>query len=263
MNVKRYVRIYFLSIARAYMTDLEYRANFVASVSNTLFSLASTLIFFNIIYFRAKEIGVWSKYELLLLLGVYLFIKGVFEFTIRKGLDRLPRYVRKGTLDGVLVKPLSSLFQVTISKLDFDDISQMLVSVLLISYSLPKLVWVFSWVYLLAFLLVLFCATLILFANYLMIMTTTFYFTRIHHEEIYKNLFQMTRIPMDIYPRKIQFIFTYIIPLAFFVTIPAKTLLGRLDPAFIIIAPVFAALNIYLSVKFWNYSLRYYKSASG
>lgn len=263
MDIKRYVKVYFLSVSRAYMTDLEYRFNFVASVLNTLFSLINTLIFFNIIYFRAKEIGGWSKYELLLLLGVYLFIKGVFEFTIRKGLDRLPRYVRKGTLDGVLLKPLSSLFQVVISKLDFDDLSQMIISFVLISYSLSKLNWVFNWVYFSAFVLILFCATLILFANYLMIMTTTFYFTRIHHEEIYKNFLQMTRIPLDIYSREVQLIFTYIIPLAFFVTFPAKALLGKLDPVFVVIAPVLAALNIYLSVKFWNYSLRFYKSASG
>lgn len=263
MDFKRYLKIYFLSVSQAYMTDLEYRFNFFASVLNTLFSLINTLIFFNIIYFRAKEIGGWTKYELLLLLGVYLFIKGIFEFTIRKGLDRLPRYVQKGKLDGVLLRPVSSLFQMVISKLDFDDLSQIIISFVLVNYSLTKLGWNFSWVYFSAFVLIIFCATIILFSNYLMIMTTTFYFTRIHHEEIYKNFLQMTRIPLDIYSREVQAIFTYIVPLAFFVTFPTKALLGSLDPIFIIVTPVFAFLNLYLAVKFWHFSLRFYKSASG
>ena len=263
MNLKHYLKIYFLSVSRAYMTDLEYRFNFVASVLNTLFSFVNTLVFFNIIYFRAKEIGGWTKYELLLLLGVYMFIKGIFEFTIRKGLDRLPRYVRKGTFDGVLLRPVNSLFQVAVSKLDFDDLSQIIISAILIKYSLAQLQWDLNLPYLSAFLLILFCATVILFANYLMIMTTTFYFTKIHHEEIYKSFLQMTRIPLDIYSREVQLLFTYIIPLAFFVTFPTKALLGRLDPIFIIVTPIFAALNLFLAVKFWKYSLRFYNSASG
>lgn len=263
MNLKRYLKIYYLSVTRAYMTDLEYRFNFVSSILNTLFSLTNTLIFFNIIYFRAREIGGWSKYELLLLLGVYVFIKGVFEFTIRKGLDRLPRYVRRGTFDGILLRPVNSLYQVTVSKLDFDDLSQLLISAVLIVYSLNHINWVFNWFYIAGFVFLLFCATLILFANYLMIMTTTFYFTRIHHEEIYKNFLQMTRIPLDIYSKKVQFIFTYIVPLAFFVTFPAKALIGKLDPTFIIIAPIFAVLNVILAVKFWNFSLRFYNGAGG
>src|SRR3989338_3017502 len=156
MNLKRYFKIYYLSATRAYMTDLEYRFNFVASVLNTLFSFVNTLVFFNIIYFRAKEIGGWTKYELLLLLGVYMFIKGIFEFTIRKGLDRLPRYVRKGTFDGVLLRPVNSLFQVAVSKLDFDDLSQIIISAILIKYSLAQLQWDLNLPYLSAFLLILF-----------------------------------------------------------------------------------------------------------
>jgi len=262
-KINHYLKIYWLSVSRAYMTDLEYRFNFVASVLNTLFSFGNTLVFFNIIYFRAKEIGGWTKYELLLLLGVYMFIKGIFEFTIRKGLDRLPRYVRKGTFDGVLLRPVDSLFQVAISKLDFDDLSQIIISFVLIAYSLRKLAWGFNWVYFSAFVLILFCATVILFANYLVVMTATFYFTRIHHEEIYKNFLQMTRIPLDIYSREVQLIFTYVIPMAFFVTLPTKAILGSLNPVFIIVTPIFAAANIYLAVKFWNYSLRFYNSSSG
>lgn len=245
------------------MTDLEYRFNFAASLLNTLFSFISTLIFFNIIYLRAREIGGWSQYELLTLLGVYLLIKGFFEFTVRKGLDRLPRYVRRGTFDGVLLRPVGSLFQVIASKLDFDDLSQILLAVILIAYSLKHLNWAFNPVYLSAFLLMIAAAAVILLANYLMIMTSTFYLTNIHHEDIYKNFLQMTRIPLDIYSPKVQFIFTYIVPLAFFVTLPAKTLLGKLNPILLVTAPIFALLNLYLAVKFWNFSLRYYSSASG
>ena len=73
------------------------------------------------------------------LFGVYLLVKGVFEMSIRKGLDRLPSYVVRGSLDAMLLRPLNALFLVSFNRLDFDDLIEIIIGILTINYALSKL----------------------------------------------------------------------------------------------------------------------------
>lgn len=257
-----YLKLYWLSVSRAFMTEMQYRANFLMTVLSSLAAFATTLIFFNVVYFRVKSLAGWSHDEFLLLLGVYLLMRGVFDATIRKGLDRLPRHIRNGSFDKKLTHPASPLFQTSFNRLDFDDLSQIVLAFLVLTTAAHSLSLTLDWLRLGSFILLVLSGLTILYANYLLLMSTSFWLIRQEHQEIYVNFLQMGRIPLDVYSKRTQFIFTFIIPLAFIVLFPAQALLGRLSSIFLLVAPIFAAINLYLSIRFWHFALRHYSSVS-
>jgi ABC-2 type transport system permease protein len=72
----------------------------------------------------------------------------------------------------------------------------------------------------------------------------------------------MARFPTDIYPRLIQNILTFTIPVVILITIPAKALLGFLSWPWVILSFAVGGLSLWGAFKFWHYALGRYSSAS-
>src|SRR5712672_2679141 len=85
--------------------ELQYRANFVASVLGTLFSMATALLTLSLFFHHTTSLGGWDYWEIVVLLGVFNALTGVIEAVLRPGIGELAGEVRSGELDLVLVKP--------------------------------------------------------------------------------------------------------------------------------------------------------------
>jgi len=83
-----------------------------------------------------------------------------------------------------------------------------------------------------------------------------------HTVMIFRDLMNLGRFPIEIYREPIRGILTYLIPVGVMITIPAKVLFGIVSPLGVVISLLVGALAIILSVRFWNYALRFYSSAS-
>ena len=79
---------------------------------------------------------------------------------------------------------------------------------------------------------------------------------------VYRDFTSMLRIPVDLYIEPIRFLLTFAIPLGIMITFPAKSLMGLLSPQFIAISLAFSLVALFLSLKFWHWSLKRYSSAS-
>jgi len=83
-----------------------------------------------------------------------------------------------------------------------------------------------------------------------------------HSVMIYRDLTSLGRFPIDIYKQPLQGFLTYIIPVGVIVTLPAKALMGLVSIQGILGAFVLGLIFIFISLKFWNYALTKYTSAS-
>jgi ABC-2 type transport system permease protein len=73
---------------------------------------------------------------------------------------------------------------------------------------------------------------------------------------------QIGRFPTDVFDAVLRRLFTYVLPVAFLATIPAKALLGKASGAFLLFAAAWAFAFFVLSRLFWRFALRHYTSAS-
>src|SRR3989441_3337493 len=69
--------------------ELQYRANFVASVLGTLFWIVTALLTLAVFFSHTTRLGGWDYWEVVVLLGVFNALTGVIEAVLRLGIGRL------------------------------------------------------------------------------------------------------------------------------------------------------------------------------
>src|SRR2546427_5440556 len=65
--------------------ELQYRANFIASVLGTLFNMATALLTLSLFFHHTTSLGGWDYWEIVVLLGVFNALTGVIEAVLRPG----------------------------------------------------------------------------------------------------------------------------------------------------------------------------------
>src|SRR2546428_13822261 len=68
--------------------ELQYRANFVASVLGTLFWIGTALLTLALFFRHTTRLGGWDYWEVVVLLGVFNALTGVIEAVLRPGIGR-------------------------------------------------------------------------------------------------------------------------------------------------------------------------------
>ena len=84
----------------------------------------------------------------------------------------------------------------------------------------------------------------------------------VHTIMIYRDLVNLGRLPVDIYRQPLRGVLTYLIPVGVMVTLPAKSLMGLITPLGIFISLILGTVVIVLSLRFWNFAIKQYTSAS-
>jgi ABC-2 type transport system permease protein len=120
-----------------------------------------------------------------------------------------------------------------------------------------------GWPEVLSFALSLAAGSVILYSFWLMLSTVSFWFVRIENIlMIFHSMYDAARWPVTIYPRWMQAVLTFVVPVAFAVTVPAGALVGRLSSEWLVGTVVLAAALLAASRWFWKTGVRHYSGAS-
>jgi ABC-2 type transport system permease protein len=96
-----------------------------------------------------------------------------------------------------------------------------------------------------------------------MLATLAFWLVRVENIlVIFQSLYEAGRWPLSLYPGWLRYGLTFIVPVAFAVTIPAEALTGRLSWENLSIAIALAIIFLVVSRAFWRRGLRRYSGAS-
>ena len=79
---------------------------------------------------------------------------------------------------------------------------------------------------------------------------------------VYRDLTSMARFPVDVYSAPVRTFLTYIVPVAFIMTVPAKSLMGLASPLTFGISTVIVSCSLISAFYLWKYALSQYSSAS-
>jgi ABC-2 type transport system permease protein len=163
----------------------------------------------------------------------------------------------------VLLKPVDSQFMASLRQLNLLVLPDFVVGFGLIGYGLWLQQLVPGPEDLLAFALLLVCATAIAYSLWMLLTTTAFWLVRIENvAEVLTAIYETGRYPVSAFGTGMRIALTFLVPIAFMTTFPAAALLGTLEPVYLILAPAMAALLLLATRLFWRHALRSYSSAS-
>ncbi len=259
----RHLRLFVVFIRTSIQTDMEYRTDFFARIVASLLGMVTTLGGLSVVFQYTTKIRGWSLPEVVVLLAVYYLLNGLIEMFIAPNMRQIMEQVRQGTLDFILLKPVSAQFLATFRQVNVWRCVNVFLGLILAVYSIRKLALHVGPAQAFAFAVTLAAGLMVVYSFWLCLVTLTFWVTRLDNlEQVMWQAFEAGRYPIDIYPAWLRGGLTYVIPVAFIITVPAEALAGRGGFFQVPIALVVGATMLTLSTLFWRFGLKHYTGAS-
>lgn len=240
-----------------------YPANFAIALGMDIFFMMVNVIFFAIVYGNVESVGGWTYHQTLILVGSVGVVRELAYLTFRQGFLELGNYVRSGNFDVMLCAPMASFAHLAFRHVSLtESLGEGLMGLLLVGYGFANLDEARS-ISFLWYLLMLINSLAIYYGFCLIVNSLVFWLVKSQELNTVVYYFMNTaRYPREIYHGLGKAFFTFIIPSSLIATTPAAILVGRVDPALILLSIGIAISFLLLGLLVWNRSLNFYSSAS-
>ncbi len=257
----RYLRLLFTFWQTSLAARMEYRTAFVTAFLEAGLEAAGKVFGVYLFYASGYDLGGWRWQEALLVLGLASLIDSFFIGVFNPNLRRISEMVQQGTLDFVLLKPVSSQFWMSTQEFAAVGLPFLLVSLGLIAYAAAAVGLSAGGWLLLA--LGAAAALLLAYAVAFLFATTSIWFVKVFNVVYFLNTIVWTgQYPVQAYSRPFRLFMTFVLPVYFMTTAPAEVALARLGPGWLVVLFAVALAALLLSRAFWRFALRFYASAS-
>jgi ABC-2 type transport system permease protein len=245
------------------LNELQYRANFWINLLQSSLALLSALAGMGVIFYHTDALAGWLPMELLALLGIYFLMSGFINMLVQPSMERFLQDIRQGTFDFVLTKPRDAQLLTSIRRISIWSLMDVLLGAGVLIIALVRLGRGLSITQVAGFLVVLAAGAVIVYSFWLLLATTAFWFVNVENIlVVFQSMYQAGRWPVSIYPAVLRVILTFLIPVAFAVTVPAEAIVGRLTWT-TLAASLGLALAIFVAARlFWLRGVRSYAGAS-
>ncbi len=243
--------------------ELAYRADTVVNILLSIMWLGWELLGLRIIFSNTATLGGWGPGELLALLGVWRLINTFMAAIVWPNTQRFNTSVRDGSLDYMLLQPVSSQFMVSFSRMVLWRVWDIALAIILIVSGLSIGGESVVPLQLANFLLLTVTGGLILYSLWIVLIACTFWFVKFDNNvTILQALLDAGRYPATVYPAWLRLIVTFIVPIAVATTVPLQALRGELAWWQILMFVGISAASLIISRSVWLAGVRRYSGAS-
>lgn len=247
---------------------MQFRVSFFLDIIATGLIVAVEFGSLALVLQRFGQIDGWSLAEVAFLYGLAEVAFGLMDLSFA-GFDPpyFGRFVRLGTFDQLLLRPVNITIQVMGSELSLRRLGKIAFALAIFAFALQanEIIWTWPKIVYLPIVII----SVYLFFSGLFIIGSTVTFWTVDSIEVmnvltYGSSFTIS-YPMTIYPNWIRQFFTYVVPAIFLTYYPALYFLDRpelaVSPAFApFLAPVVGVGLFIISLRFWRIGIRHYKS---
>jgi ABC-2 type transport system permease protein len=259
----RIIRIAFTFLKIGILNELQYRVNFFIQLLESFISLGTGLIGLWLVFDHTTELNGWTRPELLAVMGVHILMGGVIRAAIQPNMELLMNDIREGTLDFALTKPLDAQAIVSVRQFRLWSMVDVLMGLIVLGTAIYEIQEAVGIIQALSFIAALVMGALLIYSFWLMVTSSAFWFIRVHQiVELFQGLYAAGRWPVGIYPPWLRAGLTFLVPVAFAVTVPAEALVGRLTYTTLLGAALLTAAMLVIARLIWRWGLRSYSGAS-
>lgn len=257
------LRVSWLFLKIGVINELQYRVNFFVQLLQSLIQVGTALIMLALVYSHTTELNGWSEPELLTLIGVQVLLGGFIHTFIQPNMQLLMEDVQQGTLDYALTKPEDSQLLISVRMVRMWQVVEIASGLVLMIVGLSGVQQSIGIADAVAFGVALLIGGVLVYCFWLVITTGAFWIVRMEHVlELFEGIYQTGRWPVGVYPGWMRISVTFLVPIAFAVTVPAQALTSRLHAGTLLLALGFAVAVFGFTRWFWHRGMRRYSGAS-
>ena len=263
-QLKRYVIIYMLFVKNSIMSQIEYRANFIAQISLEVTYLILKIIYVAIVYNAGVKVKGISPHAMLIFAGCFTLMTGIYCSLFYSNFVEIPNHVRNGTLDMYISKPVSLQFITTMRRFNLGlAIPNVTGGIIMISVGWTREGIPFNLKNIAGFIGFIAIGICLNYAIFIVPQLLSFWVVKMDGvNPISDSFWELNKLPMDIFGRWMQRVGIYIIPVFVISNFASQFVLGRLSSHQIIWALLAPFIFLYLSRKLWNRAVRKYTSVN-
>lgn len=247
--------------------EFQYRANVIASIIGGIIYQLTGFVVVWIIVDRFDALGGWALPEITFLYGMRLTSHGIFYACFSQMFD-LDRVLITGEFDRYLVRPMSPLLQLFTRKLRMNCFGDLLGGAVLLAFAAAGAGIDWSPASFALLIAAVFGGALIEGAVQVAMGSLAFRFLNVQAVRASTNeVFNLYgNYPMTMFPKVLEYLLTFALPVAFVAYFPAATILGRTDELSVApwigwLAPVLGVVLFTIAVRLWASQSRHYQSS--
>jgi ABC-2 type transport system permease protein len=261
-STKRHALLFFDYFTQYAKVRISYRGDFFISLATsfaaTLFSLGFVVVLFQ----KTSQLAGWKFPEVLFLWGFTQIPYGLFNVISLNLYEFGNNYIIEGKFDRVLLRPVSSLFQVLFENFRIESLQEVITGSFCMWWATRHLGLVWSPAKFGTLIFFGACAGVIYVSIFLLLSTVSFWFEdRIGVHPPVWNVIAFGRYPLSIYSGAVQFFLCWIIPFGLASYYPSVRMLGRTSsPEYLAYVPIVAVVSLAIAISVWNSGTRHYSS---
>ena len=259
---KRHALLFSDYFAQYAKVRISYRGDFFISLATSMAATIFSLGFVVVLFQKATQLAGWRLEEVVFLWGFTQIPYGLFNVISLNLYDFGNNYIIEGKFDRVLLRPVSSLFQVVFETFRIESLQEVVTGTFCMWWASHRLGihWTAGKISTLLFFGV--CAAIIYVSIFLILSTVSFFWEdRIGVHPPVWNVIAFGRYPLSIYSGVVQFFLCWIIPFGLASFYPSVRLLGRtVTPEYLPLVPVVAIVFLTIAISLWNFGTRHYSS---
>jgi ABC-2 type transport system permease protein len=261
-EVKRHFLLFFSYFAQYIKVRVSYRGDFLISLFTSFAATIFGLAFVVVLFQKAPKLADWSFPEELFLYGFALIPYGIFNIVSMNLYEFGNSYIIEGKFDRVLLRPISSLFQILFETFRIESVQEIGTGLFCMIWASHRLHIVWGPAKILTFIFWEACAGVIYVSLFLILTTVSFWFEdRIGVHPPVWNIIAFGRWPLSIYSGPVQFFLCWIIPFGLASFYPSVRMLGRtVSPEYAPLVPLVAVAFATIGISLWNLGTRHYSS---
>lgn len=251
--MRRYLKIIKSFFIGSVMNQMEYKANFFIGGMFELAWMLMYVIFINVIYMHTETVNGFDKNQMLLLILQGGLMDAFFSMIFVPGLSRLPDLVNSGDLDFFILKPINQRFIISFNDFDISQIKNIIIILCGIIYVTSNMSLAISFTSLIIYILLSINGFIIIYFILYTLMSLSFWVIRMDIVmKIGSELISIGNKPMSIYPRLLQKILIFVIPILVCFNFPVMYLIGNLSYSLVL-------FSFFISIVLWVVSHLVYR----
>jgi ABC-2 type transport system permease protein len=260
----RYFKIYSALWKNSVTRETMFKGNFLLWICVEFLWFGLQLSFISVLYLHTDNIGTWTKWQVVMLVGASHFIQQTFQAFFLVNCTNLSELVRTGKLDFLLLLPINTRFVVSLRQVDLGAFVNAASGAAVMAFAAHKMNFMPAPLHILIFLALCLAGVLIHYS--LMFLLATISFWTVRAQGIvwgYYNLFNIARLPDEAFQGLFKAIFTFAIPMLLVSNVPARVLTDKLESFSSILLLLGMSMACFVVSELgWRASLRRYTSAS-
>lgn len=259
-----HTRIAFLYCAQALKMSMEYRLDFFVECLATLAMQATKVLTVQLMFEHFHSMREWNRYEVFFIYGFSLLPMSLFSAFAMNFYQFSDKYLVGGEMDRLLMRPLSSLFQLIMEGIAFDFLADLALGLAIIAYAWPHLGLQLTPALVGRFAIFIAGAWCVLTGVFLALISISFWSQdRLSFLPPVYNLISFAQFPITIFKPFVQILLTWVVPFAFAAFYPAVGFLEKGAPfnTLTLLSPLIGLLVLSVGMLVWRAGLRKYSGA--